>query len=67
MRRRLRPVLIAVVALAALDLIGIAGIPTLARAISPVFALLSLAALSVEAAALVFLFRRETGEWLAKR
>ncbi|WP_225207471.1 hypothetical protein [Novosphingobium huizhouense] len=56
-----------VVALAALDLIGIAGIPALAKAISPVFALLSLAALSIEAAALVFLFRRETGEWLAQR
>ncbi|WP_225010796.1 MULTISPECIES: hypothetical protein [Novosphingobium] len=56
-----------VAALAVLDLIGIAGIPTLAKTISPVFALLSLAALSIEVAALVFLFRRETGEWLARR
>lgn len=56
-----------VAALALLDLIGIAGIPALATSISPLFALLSLAALSIEVAALVFLFRRETGEWLAGR
>ena len=56
-----------VVALAVLDVIGIGGVPTLAKAVSPLFALLSLAAMSIEAAALVFLFRSETGEWLAGR
>lgn len=56
-----------VAALAILDVIGIGGIPALAKGISPVFALFSLAAMSIEVAALVYLFRRTTSDWLKAR
>ncbi|MCW1382121.1 hypothetical protein OLX02_04745 [Novosphingobium sp. KCTC 2891] len=55
------------VAIVVLDLLGLAGVPALARGVSPVFALFVLAAMSVEVAAMVFAFRKETSDWLKAR